>query len=120
MASMTQSKRHDNLSLAPFAPVRHEKERVFIKELAFFLEFSHPKLRKFLKERGLLRWSTQRAARYRCYWCTPYAATLCIIYARDQQQLQYERTSQHPIHCLYIKRQSRARKAREKQNMTKI
>lgn len=61
------------------------KERVYLTELAAFLEHSYPALRRFAKSHGLLKEARLGACRKGVSYVTPYGAQRLIAYARAIQ-----------------------------------
>jgi hypothetical protein len=87
---MTRRPARDEREIVPNdLPKRGGGERVWIAELATYLNHSIRTLRSMARAHGWLHHSTVAPTRNRVYWVTPYAAGRLIAFARAMQGQSY-------------------------------
>ena len=79
--------RDERLVVAPRSG--EPKERVFVVELAQYLNHRAVVIRKFARQRGLLHRVSIGACREAIHWLTPYGAARVIAYIRALQGDKY-------------------------------
>lgn len=111
-----------NLSVFEAVPDIHSGERVYLQELAKFLECQTIFLITYAKKRRLLHFARINAQRPPVYYVTPYGAYLLITYTRAYQGekllrgINFRRIRKYAI--AYKKRKQQERLAKATSNET--